>query len=154
MLCPGCVSHSLPQAMKVAQTFSSDDVAVIGLHTVFEHHSAQGTREALSAFMHEYRITFPVAIDKPSKNDPIPHTMKRYQMRGTPSLILIDREGYLRKHAFGRADDLALGAEIMALVQEQPRVQEQQVSHEQPKSNRSKRNECDDNGCPVPDTAS
>ena len=44
MLCPGCVSHALPQAMRVRQTFSPDEVAVIGLHTVFEHHAAQGTR--------------------------------------------------------------------------------------------------------------
>ncbi|MDE0390852.1 MAG: hypothetical protein OXI57_02140 [Rhodospirillales bacterium] len=52
MLCPGCVSHALPQAMRVRQTFSPDDVAVVGLHTVFEHHEAQGTREALAAFLH------------------------------------------------------------------------------------------------------
>jgi hypothetical protein len=32
--------------------------------------------------------------------------------------VLIDKQGRIRKHAFGAADDLALGAEIGALTQE------------------------------------
>ncbi|WP_323037114.1 redoxin domain-containing protein [Pararhodobacter sp.] len=64
MLCPGCVSHGLPQASRVAQTFRPQDVAVIGLHCVFEHHDAM-TPIALRAFLHEYRIRFPVAVDAP-----------------------------------------------------------------------------------------
>jgi hypothetical protein len=39
-------------------------------------------------------------------------------MRGTPSLILVDRHGAIRKHAFGAVDDLRIGAEIGALIQE------------------------------------
>ena len=116
MLCPGCVSHALPQAMRVRQTFSPDDVAVIGLHTVFEHHGAQGTREALAAFLHEYKIAFPVGIDAPSSGGGPPQTMTRYAMRGTPTMILIDREGRLRKQKFGGEEDLVLGAEIMSLL--------------------------------------
>src|SRR5690606_20834913 len=50
MLCPGCVSHGLPQARRVRQVFAGDDVAVIGLHTVFEHHAAM-TPVALQAFL-------------------------------------------------------------------------------------------------------
>jgi hypothetical protein len=44
--------------------------------------------------------------------------MERYKMRGTPSLVLIDRSGLVRKHAFGGVDDLRIGAEIGALTQE------------------------------------
>jgi len=44
--------------------------------------------------------------------------MERYKMRGTPSLVLIDRHGFVRKHAFGAVDDLRIGAEIGALTQE------------------------------------
>ncbi|MFT5611338.1 MAG: hypothetical protein ACI9WC_000381 [Arenicella sp.] len=51
MLCPGCVSHGLPQASRVAEIFSTDDVVVLGLHSVFEHHEAQGTRIGLAAFL-------------------------------------------------------------------------------------------------------
>ena len=35
MLCPGCVSHGLPQATRIAETFSKDDIIVLGVHTVF-----------------------------------------------------------------------------------------------------------------------
>ena len=118
MLCPGCVSHALPQAMRVRRLFAETDVAVIGLHTVFEHHEAQGTDEALKAFLHEYQITFPVGVDKPSAGGGLPKTMAAYQMQGTPTTILIDRNGLVRKQKFGAEEDLTLGAEIMALLRE------------------------------------
>ena len=41
MLCPGCVSYALPQAQEVANTFLQDELVVIGLHAVFEHHEAR-----------------------------------------------------------------------------------------------------------------
>ncbi len=40
MLCPGCVLHGVPQAQKLFEMFSEEHVAVLGLHTVFEHHEA------------------------------------------------------------------------------------------------------------------
>ena len=118
MLCPGCVSHSLPQAQRVAACFRSSDVVVLGLHTVFEHKDAQGTEAALRAFLHEYRIGFPVGIDRQIGGSRIPGTMSRYRMEGTPTAILIDAEGRLRKQMFGRQEDLLLGAEISALIAE------------------------------------
>lgn len=116
MLCPGCVSHGIPQAQRAAELFRPADVQVIGLHTVFEHHAAMAP-QALHAFLHEYKVTFPVAVDAP-EGDGIPQTMRAYGMQGTPTTILIDREGQLRRQAFGRMSDLQLGAEIMALVAE------------------------------------
>ena len=118
MLCPGCVSHGLPQAMRVHRAFDRDDVAVVGLHTVFEHHDAQGSRAALAAFLHEYKIAFPVGIDAQSDSAGLPQTMARYGMQGTPTLILVDRRGRLRKHKFGWEDDIVLGAEIMSLIRD------------------------------------
>jgi peroxiredoxin len=119
MLCPACVHHGLPQARRIHATFAAQGIAVIGLHTVFEHHAAM-TPVSLQAFLHEYRITFPVGVDAPSadERDPIPATMRAYDMQGTPSLVLIDRNGHLRHHAFGVEDDLALGAAIAALMVE------------------------------------
>ena len=70
----------------------------------------------LKAFIQEYRLKFPIALDQPNPPSPIPHTMDRYKMRGTPSLVLIDRHGLMRKHAFGAVDDLRIGAEIGALT--------------------------------------
>ncbi|MDT6963673.1 redoxin domain-containing protein [Cupriavidus sp. SZY C1] len=117
MLCPGCVSHGLPQALRVHQTFAASEVAVIGLHTVFEHHDAM-TPTALAAFLHEYRIPFPVGVDQPDGHGGIPHTMRAYAMRGTPTLVLIDAAGNLRHQHFGSVADLTLGAQIAALVLE------------------------------------
>lgn len=114
MLCPGCVSHGLPQAQRLARQFSEDEVAVIGLHSVFEHHEAM-TPTSLEAFIHEYGWEFPIAVDSPVGAD-IPRTMAAYEMRGTPTLLMFDRQGRLRRHYFGQVDDIRLAAEIMALA--------------------------------------
>ena len=74
MLCPGCVSHGISQASAIHELYADEEVQVIGLHTVFEHHDVM-TVEALKAFAHEYRIRFPIAIDRPSTSGTIPVTM-------------------------------------------------------------------------------
>lgn len=116
MLCPGCVSHALPQLQRLRERFGEADVAILALHTVFEHHDVM-TPKALQAFVHEYKFSFPIGIDTPSGED-IPKTMMAYEMRGTPTLLIYDRQGRLRRHYFGRPDDLVLGAELMAMVLE------------------------------------
>ena len=121
MLCPGCVSHGLPQAGRVHRTFPQSEVAVIGLHSVFEHHAAM-TPVALQAFLHEYRIPFPVGVDAAGQHGGLPLTMRAYSMQGTPTLILIDRLGRIRQHYFGQIDDLTLGADIASLRLERPQA--------------------------------
>ncbi|MBM3658413.1 MAG: redoxin domain-containing protein [Actinobacteria bacterium] len=116
MLCPGCVSHGLPQAQRIVDTFGGD-VTVLGLHTVFEHHDAM-TPVSLAAFLYEYRIGFPVGVDAHDRPGGTPITMARYQLRGTPSLVLIDRAGSIRLDAFGHVDDLTVGATIARLIDE------------------------------------
>ena len=118
MLCPGCVSHGIPQAQRAAEAFKDAPFAVIGMHTVFEHHEAMQL-PSLRAFLHEYRVRFPVGVDAPGADgDPIPRTMRAYQMQGTPTTILIDAQGRLRAHIFGVHEDLRLGAEIATLLGE------------------------------------
>jgi peroxiredoxin len=107
MLCPGCVSHAIPQAKRLHEFAKGSDLVVLGLHTVFEHHEAM-TPVSLEAFLHEYRISFPVGVDQPG-SDALPKTMEAYRMRGTPSTVVIDREGRIARHSFGADDDLALG---------------------------------------------
>lgn len=116
MLCPGCVSHGIPQAQRIQATFASADVVVLGMHTVFEHHAAM-TPVSLEAFLHEYKVTFPVGVDRAHESG-MPETMRAYGMRGTPTLILIDAQGRLRKQWIGAASDLVVGAEIMRLILE------------------------------------
>jgi hypothetical protein len=116
MLCRGCVLHGTPQAQKVARLFSKERVAVIGLHTVFEHHEAMAP-VSLKAFIRENRLDFPIGVDEVSEATfPIPASMAYYRMQGTPSLLLFGTDGVLKKHAFGQVDDMALGAEIAGLL--------------------------------------
>ena len=61
-------------------------------------------------------MSLPVGIDQQDPKGRIPLTMQAYGLRGTPSLVLIDRKGCLRQHSFGAADDLIVGAAIAALV--------------------------------------
>jgi peroxiredoxin len=118
MLCPGCVSHGIPQAKAIHQTFPPGRVQVVGLHTVFEHHAAMG-EVALRAFLHEYRIHFPVGIDRADPHgNPIPLTMQAWRMQGTPTLFILDEQGRIRLHHFGRLDDLRVGAVIGQLLAE------------------------------------
>jgi hypothetical protein len=117
MLCPGCVQHAVPQSLKVAATFADTDLAVVGLHAVFEHHHAMGP-EALAVYLHENRIAYPVAVDAHEEGHAMPLTMRAYAMQGTPTLCLIDRRGILRRQHFGLIDDLRLGAEIATLLAE------------------------------------
>ena len=117
VLCANSVTYGVPQTLRIHQTFDPKEVVVIGLHATFEHHEAV-TAPVVKAFIQEFRLKFPVALDRPAKSGPIPQTMDRYQMRGTPSLVLIDKQGIIRKHAFGPVDDLRIGAEIGALTQE------------------------------------
>ena len=117
MLCAGCVEIALPQLRRVHETFDAAKVAAVGLHTVFEHHEAM-TAAALQSFLRERRFDFPVGIDRPGAEGALPTTMARYNMQGTPTLILIDRRGRLRQQTFGHFPDLALGAAITTLAME------------------------------------
>ncbi len=117
MLCPGCVSHGIPQAVAVSRNFAPDELLVIGLHTVFEHHAVMGA-DALQVFLHEYRIPFSVGIDQAADNSSIPLTMQAYAMQGTPTFVLIDRQGVIRMQHFGMLDDLQLGVAIGRLLAE------------------------------------
>lgn len=116
MLCPGCVSLSIPQAQKIEQVFGHTDLQVIGLHTVFEHHAAM-TPVALEAFIHEYRITHPVGVDRPGEDGGLlPVTMERYRFQGTPSSVLIGRDGTLLHARLGAEDDMVVGARIASAL--------------------------------------
>jgi AhpC/TSA family len=125
LLCGGSTKHAIPQAARIAKCFQPKQVQVIGLHTVFERHDEM-TDEALKAFVTEQQISFPIAIDAPAKSsggkapkDGVsPQTMAAFEIQGTPTILLFDRQGRLRRHYLGQVDDLRLGAEIMALTME------------------------------------
>ncbi|WP_417563958.1 peroxiredoxin family protein [Microbacterium sp.] len=115
MLCPGCLSYGLPQAQRVQRLFPQ--VAVLGLHTVFEHHEVTGP-DALAVFLHEFGIGFPVGVDRHDVPGGMPVTMRAYELQGTPSTILIDRAGNLRFTHLGALPELQLGAMLGELQAE------------------------------------
>ncbi len=117
MLCPACVQTAIPQAQRIHRQFDANDVATIGLHTVFEHHAVM-TPAALEVYIHENRLAFPIGVDRADGQSPLPLTMRTYGMQGTPTLILIDRLGRLRLHHFGNVEDLVIGAAIATLAAE------------------------------------
>ena len=71
VLCPNSVAGGVPQAQSIFETFEPNDVAVIGLHATFEHHDAFNVA-VLKAFIHEYRLKFPIALDQPNPDEPDP----------------------------------------------------------------------------------
>lgn len=117
MLCPGCTLHGLPQTQRLWELFRRDDLMVVGLHTVFEHHAVMGAA-ALQVFIREYRWGFPIGIDQPAEHNPIPRTMQTYGLQGTPSLVLLDRRGRVRLQQLGRMDDIMLGLAVGQLLAE------------------------------------
>ena len=144
MLCPACVSHGLPQALRVHEAFQGEAVTVIGLHTVFEHHEVMGS-QALQAFIQEYRLPFPIGIDQAAEAGPLPVTMAQWGLNGTPSVVLFDRQGRARLHRFGVVDDLVLGAAIGQLLAERTPVAAS-VSLDRVGTGTA-RPACDDEGC-------
>ena len=85
--------------------------------TVFEHHAVMNA-DALKVFMHEYKIPFPVGIDTAQAGQAIPLTMQTYELRGTPSMVVIDRNGIIRLSHLGQIDDLRVGAVLGQLIAE------------------------------------
>lgn len=121
MLCPGCVINSMPQAVRVWKHYRQggrdDPLVVMGLHTVFEHHDVM-TPAALAVYLHEFRIPFPVAVDEAGIDGPIPQTMSAYNTQGTPTTLLIDGAGRLRKMHFGIESDQEVVNDVDHLILE------------------------------------
>ena len=144
MLCPGCVANTLPQMKRVHDLFGKTDLAVLGLHTVFEHHAAM-TPVSLEAFIHEYQLRFPIGVDKAGETGALPETMSAYQLRGTPSTVLINRRGEIQADAFGHIDDLALGAMIQSVLLDSDGVLPPPSRWSSPVET----DNCDETGCPA-----
>ncbi|MDX2308173.1 MAG: TlpA disulfide reductase family protein [Hyphomicrobium sp.] len=116
--CPGSLKHGLPQAARLTDSFNDDEVAVIALNTAFEDRAMQ-TPEALEAFAAKQGFHFAIAKDATDKGE-LTKTMAAYEIQGTPTTLIFDRQGRLRRHYLGRVDDMRLAAEVMALCMEAP----------------------------------
>ncbi len=124
MNCPGSQKHGLPQAERLARSFSDDEIAVVGLNTAFEEHGQQ-TEAALEEFIGAKHLSFPIGKDQPNGSD-VPKTMAAYEIQGTPAILIFDRQGRLRRHYLGQVDDIRIAAEAMALAMEAPNAPHEQ----------------------------
>lgn len=142
VLCPGCIAEAIPQVKRIERVFANTDLEIIGIHTVFEHHAAMSP-VTLQAFLHEYRLKSPVGVDLAEEGSDIPVTMRRFGLRGTPSSVLIGRDGSILHHVFGVEDDIAVGARIAnALSARVPEITPDRVS--------GQGGACADGKCEVP----
>ena len=66
MLCPGCVAHGLPQARRLQQVFRDEKFAMIGLHTVFEHHQVMNDEDAFDRARRDLSGPLGLPLDAPA----------------------------------------------------------------------------------------
>lgn len=113
--CQASLAHAIPQARRLAESLDPRQVFVLGLNAPFENKAAQ-TREALEKFVAEHELMFPVALDRSVGGSDATATMTAYELQGSPSVLIFDRQGRLRRAYFGEATDIRLAAEIMGFV--------------------------------------
>jgi hypothetical protein len=114
--CEASAKHLLPQLQRISGAFNDDQATVVGLHAPFEHQDKQLPVD-VEKLIGERQLTIPIGIDKPNVKK-LPRTFAAYELQGTPTLLLFDRQGRLRRHYLGAVDDVRLGAEIMAFALE------------------------------------
>lgn len=122
--CPGCFIYGLPKAISFHGKFKN--LKILGLATAFEDFEINNlenlkkiikrgevvgeTQKVLGGIgllvndKLSYKIPFPVAMDH--VRGEVPKTFTEYRLMGTPSTILIDKKGILRKTIFGQDDRL------------------------------------------------
>ena len=103
--CPGCNSFSIPLFQRWNERYAGrDDVVLVSIHTVFEGHELQ-TPERLREFVREKGIEHSVGIDAYDEEDElVPVTMRRFATRGTPHVVIVDKQGDVRFSNFGSFD--------------------------------------------------
>ena len=97
--CPGCHSHGFPTMVRLIDHFEgNDDVAFVGVQTVFEGFSTN-TAERAWETARRYELEIPIghdAGDSGRRSD----LMRRYRTGGTPWTVIIDRQGRVRFNGF------------------------------------------------------
>lgn len=105
--CPGCHSRGFPTLQALVKRYAGDDnVAFVAVQTVFEGF-AQNTAERAWAMAKRYKLDIPFGHSGSAKARP--EIMTSYRTRGTPWMIVIDREGKVRFSDFHIQTDQAIG---------------------------------------------
>ncbi len=118
--CQGCKSFSIPLIKQWEAEFKPEieaqKISFVSIHSVFEGHDYQ-TIERLQQFLTDKEITHLVGHDKhKGGGEPIPVSMKRFRVRGTPEILVIDQQGIVRFQHFGQFDGDKVKEYIRGLI--------------------------------------
>lgn len=117
--CPGCNTFTGPLMQqwqdRFSEEISSGELLLVKIHTVFEGHSYQSVKR-LKEYLIEKHITMPVGVDRFVGDNYLPETKKRYRTRGTPEIVMIDKNGMIRFQRFGWFDPVAAEKYLETLI--------------------------------------
>lgn len=115
--CPGCFSYALPLAEAIHQESSRLGLSVKALSTAFEDFDLNtrentrslvergtlvgATRRALGRDSYGGTISFPVGVDAGIERG-VGETFAAYRLLGTPSWLVLERDGRLLRSEFGQ----------------------------------------------------
>lgn len=80
----------MPAIQRVYERHRDDGLVVVGLNV-----TSQDSQAAAQAFVRQFGITFPIALDRDGT------VSDRYELIGLPSTYFIDREGIIRDVIIG-----------------------------------------------------
>lgn len=119
--CPASREFAIPLLQRWRALYGDrGDIVTVLIHSVFEGPDFQSP-ERLREFIRENGIVLPVGVDAyHDEDEPIPVTMRRFEARGTPHLVIVDRDGLLRFTHFGVFAPRPIEGFIERLLQEPP----------------------------------
>lgn len=104
----GPCREEMPAIEKVYRSYKDLGLVVIGLNL-----TSQDTEEAVVAFVQEFGLTFPIALDRNAS------ASYRYQLMGLPTTYFIDSQGVIQSVVVGGPMSEALiQSKVEALFQE------------------------------------
>ncbi len=97
--CPGCHSRGFPTIDRLIKEYGTDgDVGFLTVQTVFEGEDVN-TPERGRESLERHGLTIPLGHDVRGENRR-ESVMGRYRTRGTPWIVIIDRDGIVRFNHF------------------------------------------------------
>ena len=92
--CPNC-KDEIPALKKIHTDFKTKGLELIAVNVGINDSKAKTKR-----YIKKYKITYPVAFDDGSK------ITKRFEVQGTPTIIIIDKRGVVKYRSAAVPDDL------------------------------------------------
>ncbi|MFB3139045.1 MAG: peroxiredoxin family protein, partial [Phycisphaerales bacterium] len=96
--CPGCHARGFPTLLQLISSYDdTDDVAFVAVQTTFEGFAANSAQRAWET-ARRYKLDIPIGHDGSAQKRST--LMQRYRTGGTPWVIIIDKQGIVRRNGF------------------------------------------------------